>query len=79
MQGVGFRYAMRSEARQLGITGWVRNQWDGSVEALIQGDVAALEAMLAWCEKGPAFARVDHVASSLAGGEEPYDSFTIRG
>lgn len=79
VQGVGFRYAMRAAANQTGITGWVRNLPDGAVEALIQGDDAALAAMKAWCRQGPAFARVDQVQETLRTGEAAHGSFVIRG
>ncbi len=59
VQGVGFRYAMVNEARRLGLTGWVRNRRDGSVEALACGKPAALDALVRWSERGPAGARVD--------------------
>ena len=59
VQGVGYRYwAMRTGLR-LGVTGWVRNRTDGSVEALIVGDDAAVGAMIDACRRGPADARVD--------------------
>jgi acylphosphatase len=58
VQGVGFRYALREEAERLGVTGWVRNRADGSVQALLQGEPAALERMIAWARRGPAGARV---------------------
>jgi len=58
VQGVGFRYATQREAQRLGVRGWVRNRHDGSVETLIQGDPAQLEAMQAWLEHGPRTAQV---------------------
>jgi acylphosphatase len=58
VQGVGFRESMRQEAERLGVTGWVRNCADGSVEAVIAGDEAAIAAMLNWCHTGPPLARV---------------------
>ena len=79
VQGVGFRYTIRTIANQTGITGWVRNLPDGAVEALIQGDDAALAAMKAWCREGPAFARVDQVQETLRTGEAAHESFAIRG
>lgn len=63
VQGVGFRESLRAEAERLGVTGWVRNRADGSVEALVQGSDAALEALVAWAQRGPSAARVEGVAS----------------
>lgn len=64
VQGVGFREALREEALRLGLTGWVRNRTDGSVEALAQGSEAALAALLAWARRGPPAARVARVAET---------------
>lgn len=64
VQGVGYRYSACQEARRLGLGGWARNCDDGSVELWAQGDGEALDAFAAWCARGPAFARVDHVEST---------------
>ncbi|KQX07512.1 acylphosphatase [Leifsonia sp. Root1293] len=61
VQGVGFRWFAREEATRLGVTGWVRNNADGTVEAVIEGTDAALEAMLAWLRAGPPEASVTTV------------------
>lgn len=61
VQGVWYRASTREEARRLGLDGWVRNLPDGSVEAVFEGEAAALEAMLAWCRVGPPGARVSRV------------------
>ena len=71
VQGVGFRYSMAARARSLGITGWVRNRGDGSVEAVIAGDAAPIGEMLAWSRKGPAGARVDGLTVEPGSGEYP--------
>jgi acylphosphatase len=77
VQGVGFRYWMEDEARELGVTGWVRNRRDGSVEAAISGDAALVEAMLARCRHGPPAARVGDVAV-LAEEDGTYQGFDIK-
>ena len=62
VQGVGFRWAARAEADRLGVVGSARNLVDGSVEVVVEGDDAAVEAMLAWLRHGPpsaAVARLD--------------------
>ena len=66
VQGVGFRYALVEVAAMHGVAGWVRNRRDGTVEALVQGEGAAVEAVFAWCRRGPPAARVDEVESFVA-------------
>jgi acylphosphatase len=61
VQGVWYRESMRREAERLGVTGWVRNRPDGSVEALVQGSVEAIEAMTLWAHRGPEQACVERV------------------
>jgi len=61
VQGVGFRESMRAKAHELGISGWVRNRRDGSVEALLRGAPEAVDALIAWARRGPAMARVTDV------------------
>jgi len=62
VQGVGFRAFAVDEARDHGLTGWVRNRADGTVELEAQGDDARVAALLAWCKVGPPAARVSGVA-----------------
>ena len=77
VQGVGFRYSMQQEALRLGVTGWVRNRRDGSVEAVVQGDEAALDALVAWAKHGPAGAHVTNVEIA-EGALENYGRFETR-
>ena len=62
VQGVGFRYALADEARARNLRGWVRNRRDGSVEAIVAGTEADVEAVIAWARHGPPAARVTCVA-----------------
>ena len=76
VQGVGYRYYMALEAQRLGLTGWVRNRRDGSVEAVVQGPAAAIEAMRGWVAQGPPSAQVSGVDANPAEGE--FDRFETR-
>lgn len=62
VQGVFFRDSCRREAAARRVSGWVRNNDDGSVEAVFEGDGAGVDAMVAWMGAGPADARVESVA-----------------
>jgi len=62
VQGVSFRWYAVQEAAKLGVTGWVRNEPDGSVAGHFEGDADAVEAMVDWCREGPRPARVQQVA-----------------
>ena len=77
VQGVGFRYAMHQEARRLGLSGWVRNRRDGSVEAVVQGPAVAVEAIQRWAMNGPPAARVTGVEATPAS-DEPLTAFELR-
>jgi acylphosphatase len=71
VQGVGFRDACAREAVRLGLTGWVRNRADGSVEATLQGAPDALARMQDWLARGPAAARVDGLDLEDVAGPAP--------
>jgi acylphosphatase len=80
VQGVGYRDSLVNEARKRGVTGWVRNRRDGSVEALLQGTTEAVEGTIAWAWHGPALARVIDVRTDPGAdeGEKTYSSFEQR-
>lgn len=59
--GVFFRASTQREARRLGLTGWVRNRNDGSVELVAEGDEDAVKEIISWSNHGPSAARVDAV------------------
>ena len=61
VQGVFFRDSMRREARALGVAGWVQNCADGSVEAVVDGDASAVDAIVQWAHHGPGRAAVENV------------------
>jgi acylphosphatase len=76
VQGVFFRESMSRQARQLGVTGWVRNCSDGTVEAMVQGDPDAVGQIVAWAGTGPEMARVERVEVSAGSGD--YADFERR-
>jgi acylphosphatase len=61
VQGVGFRFACRNMAHSLGISGFVKNQYDGSVYIEAEGTEVQLRHFLQWCHKGPSYADVTEV------------------
>jgi acylphosphatase len=77
VQGVFFRDQTRRQAQSRGVAGWVRNCSDGTVEAHLEGDPAAVEEVVRWCREGPRHADVQDVRVHDA---EPagLDRFTIR-
>ncbi|MFG6403801.1 MULTISPECIES: acylphosphatase [unclassified Microbacterium] len=61
VQGVGYRFSARAAAQQIGVSGWVRNRSDGSVEGEIEGIPERVDEMVAWMRRGPASAQVSAV------------------
>ncbi|XXF76489.1 acylphosphatase [Myxococcaceae bacterium GXIMD 01537] len=78
VQGVFFRESARVEAVRLGLTGWVRNRGDGSVEALAEGEPAPLEDFIRWCHHGPSAARVSEVERVDGAPSGEFPSFTVE-
>lgn len=77
VQGVGFRFWVEAEAVSHGLSGWVRNRRDGSVEAVFWGEEDAVGAMLEACWQGPDMALVTEV--TISDTEETPSGFEIRG
>jgi acylphosphatase len=78
VQGVFYRQSTLTQARTLGLFGWVANEEDGSVSIDAQGPKERLESLLIWCWKGPPNARVDHIdASWIEELDESYTRFEV--
>ncbi len=76
VQGVWFRESMRYQAEALGVTGWVRNRRDGTVEAMVQGEEDGVKAIIGWAHRGPEAALVEKVEVEEGYGD--YASFERR-
>jgi len=77
VQNVGFRYHTRKKAQELGISGFVKNEADGSVYAEAEAKEESLDQFILWCHNGPSWARVDNVNiqdSQVQG----YEGFEVR-
>ena len=77
VQGVNFRWYTQRQAQELGLTGWVRNLWDGRVVAIFEGEETAVQQAVAWCYKGPSSARVDEVEVTYAPAGGEFKGFQI--
>jgi acylphosphatase len=73
VQGVNFRYYTRLQASKLGLAGYVRNQWDGTVEVVAEGERYLLQRLLAWLHVGPRSAFVERVDAQW---DKPTGEFT---
>jgi len=77
VQGVFFRDSMRREAHNLSVSGWVRNRSDGTVEAVVQGEDVAVDALVRWAHQGPQLAKVTRIEIEQADGN--YTGFEVIG
>jgi len=78
VQGVWFRASTKDEADRLGVTGWVRNLPDRSVEAMFEGETKKVEEIVGWCHRGPAGAEVNGVDVSWEQYAGEFGHFDIR-
>lgn len=77
VQGVGFRYSTVLEAQSLGLTGTVRNRYDGGVEVVAEGSPEALGKLVLFCHRGPALARVENVDVQWQGATHDFATFDV--
>ena len=78
VQGVNFRSSTKTEADALGLTGWVRNCPDNSVEVVIEGPRTTVQQLVDWCRRGPSWARVDDVTVDWQAARGEFGEFKIR-
>jgi acylphosphatase len=78
VQGVGFRFSTVDEARRLGVTGWVRNTYEGDVELVAEGPRDRLQQLVTWCHAGPLGALVTDVEEQWLPHAGEFDAFRIR-
>ena len=78
VQGVGFRYRTWEKAQDLGLTGYVQNNYDGSVTCLIQGEEPVVNMMEEWLTQGPSYAFVEELIPLEIKETDQYEQFTIR-
>ena len=78
VQGVGYRYFAMNAAHELGVTGWVRNLWDGSVEVVAEGPRRALASFEVFLHEGPPSAQVTHVEITYSVATGEFVGFHVR-
>lgn len=78
VQGVFFRRSAKIEAERIGVVGWIRNDDDGAVEVMVQGEDDKVDQFIAWCKKGPPFAKVKDVEIKEQKGLEDFIDFSIH-
>jgi acylphosphatase len=79
VQGVWFRQSTCNIANKLGLTGWCRNNPDGTVSAIFEGEEEAVKTILEWCKTGPELAEVDQVQVERVRATGEFEKFYIRG
>ena len=77
VQGVGFRFFTLQEAKQIGVTGYVKNREDGSVAVVAQGSEAQIQQLRLWLSKGPRTSQVERVIEQNYQTNERFEQFVI--
>ncbi len=77
VQGVWFRTSTKDKAIQLGLKGWVKNTFDGNVEAIFEGEESKVNEMISWCQVGPTLAKVTDVKIKNEESTEEFEDFNI--
>ena len=78
VQGVFYRASAKEKAEELGLTGWVRNKSDGTVEACFEGEENKVKDMIKWCHQGPRFSKVKNVEVVFKDDLNHYKNFNVR-
>jgi acylphosphatase len=78
VQGVYFRQATQQSARRFGLSGWVANEWDGTVQVIAEGEEQALEQLVDFLHDGPPSARVERVQANWLAATGEFDDFQVR-
>lgn len=77
VQGVFFRASAMRKARTLGITGWIRNLDDGSLEIIVEGELSIIDNFIAWCKFGPPNAKVERIHIQFESPKDEFNDFRI--
>jgi acylphosphatase len=78
VQGVFFRASTQEEAQRHGLNGWVKNLYDGRVEAVVEGEEEDVTSLIAWCQNGPPHAVVKDLSVTVEAYQGEYVDFEVR-
>lgn len=78
VQGVNFRYYTMREAQNLGLSGWVKNEEDGSVTILAEGEEEDLKKLIEWAKRGPNWAEVEKIEVNWQEAKDEFERFEVR-
>ena len=79
VHGVGFRFSTCDKAEHYGLTGWVRNTWDRTVEAVFEGEETDVKDMVEWCRRGPMLAHVTKLELEYSAATGEFREFRVTG